>query len=275
MKKSKVLVPALAMICVSTAAAVTGTVAWFAANKTVTATGMKVKAETEGSLVISNALISDTNYKQRTVDFGSELQSLYCSTHKDASATKLSYVSNPEDIDETTGLPLEGKTATFADAVNGTEEGSRQYYKDYVVFVAAQSSNLTADLTISLIQADGSAMEKDETNVINNAISVDFYCKEAAAAPEVSDTFLGTLNIAGQTPSDSAVGAAKTEISTTGVSIPKVGSAADYALLMRVYVDGALRDTATTTYCKNIDAAKLSEVEFGVKIVASNTVVVA
>ena len=44
MKKTKVIIPALGLLLLSTAASVTGTVAWFAANATVTATGMTVTA---------------------------------------------------------------------------------------------------------------------------------------------------------------------------------------------------------------------------------------
>lgn len=55
MKKSRIIVPALAMLVMSTAATVTGTVAWFSINKTVVATGMKVKAVGESSLVIKGS----------------------------------------------------------------------------------------------------------------------------------------------------------------------------------------------------------------------------
>ena len=54
MKKTKVIIPALGMLLLSTAASITGTVAWFSANQTVTASGMNIQA-TSGSayLVIS------------------------------------------------------------------------------------------------------------------------------------------------------------------------------------------------------------------------------
>ena len=44
MKKTKVIIPALGLLLLSTAASVTGTVAWFSANATVTASGMQVTA---------------------------------------------------------------------------------------------------------------------------------------------------------------------------------------------------------------------------------------
>ena len=55
MKKSKIIIPALAMLVMSTAATVTGTVAWFTVNKTVTAKGMTVKAKADSSLVIKGS----------------------------------------------------------------------------------------------------------------------------------------------------------------------------------------------------------------------------
>ena len=47
MKKTKIIIPALGLLLLSTAASVTGTVAWFAANATVTATGMTVSAKSD------------------------------------------------------------------------------------------------------------------------------------------------------------------------------------------------------------------------------------
>ena len=56
MKKTKIIIPALGLLLLSTAASVTGTVAWFAANASVTATGMQVTAKSNSSyLLIGNA----------------------------------------------------------------------------------------------------------------------------------------------------------------------------------------------------------------------------
>ena len=54
MKKTKIIIPALALLLLGTAASVTGTVAWFSMNADVTATGMTVKAVAEQGIVISN-----------------------------------------------------------------------------------------------------------------------------------------------------------------------------------------------------------------------------
>lgn len=60
MKKTKIIVPALGVLLLSTAASVTGTVAWFSMNNFVTATGMEVKAKAENGIVISNAASGST-----------------------------------------------------------------------------------------------------------------------------------------------------------------------------------------------------------------------
>ena len=53
-KMKKVVAAALAMMTLSTAAAVTGTVAWFTASNTVSASGMSLQADTEQGINISN-----------------------------------------------------------------------------------------------------------------------------------------------------------------------------------------------------------------------------
>lgn len=51
--KSKVIIPALAMIALTTAASATGTVAWFTANQTVTATGLAATVAAGDNLFIA------------------------------------------------------------------------------------------------------------------------------------------------------------------------------------------------------------------------------
>ena len=54
MKKTKIIIPALGLLLLSTAASVTGTVAWFSMNNSVSATGMNIQAKAESGIVISN-----------------------------------------------------------------------------------------------------------------------------------------------------------------------------------------------------------------------------
>lgn len=54
MKKTKIIIPALGMLLLSTAASVTGTVAWFSMSNYVTATNLNIKAKAENGIVIAN-----------------------------------------------------------------------------------------------------------------------------------------------------------------------------------------------------------------------------
>ena len=53
-RKSKLIALAMATMALSTAAAVTGTVAWFTANNIVSISGMQIQAEAENGIVIAN-----------------------------------------------------------------------------------------------------------------------------------------------------------------------------------------------------------------------------
>ena len=54
-EKIKAIMMALPLMILSTAAAVTGTVAWFTASNVVNVEGMSIQAEAEEVIVISNS----------------------------------------------------------------------------------------------------------------------------------------------------------------------------------------------------------------------------
>ena len=58
-KMKKIMAAAIAMLTLSTAGAVTGTVAWFTASNVVTASGMNLQADTEQGINISNEDLAD------------------------------------------------------------------------------------------------------------------------------------------------------------------------------------------------------------------------
>ena len=55
MKKTKVIIPALGLLVLSTAASVTGTVAWFSSNAQVSVSGMTVSTKVDSNLLIADA----------------------------------------------------------------------------------------------------------------------------------------------------------------------------------------------------------------------------
>lgn len=63
LKKGKILAAAIALLGFSTAATITGSVAWFTAANTVDVSGMSIKAEVENGIVIANeAHTADSNW---------------------------------------------------------------------------------------------------------------------------------------------------------------------------------------------------------------------
>lgn len=61
MKKSKILIPALGILVLSTTASITGTVAWFSVNNSVTVDGMTVKTQVASNLLIAADTLNSTS----------------------------------------------------------------------------------------------------------------------------------------------------------------------------------------------------------------------
>ena len=113
MKKTKIIIPALGILLLSTAASVTGTVAWFSSNSQVTATGMVVSANTDSNFLI----IHGTDNANPQFD-GSKISTTFTSeataqllpvapaveltkTNIDTAASwHFAYSTNPNDADE-------------------------------------------------------------------------------------------------------------------------------------------------------------------------------
>ena len=265
MKKSKIIIPALAMLVMSTAATVTGTVAWFTMNTTASAEGMVVSAKTNGSLIVKEIDFSDpvlpgASDKATKVIFGNTTHAFYPSTHDltAAPATGLKRVHDGSKINFETGTAMNATAlaALTYDPVVATEQAD--YYFDYGIYIAGDglamnSQNLRFAITST-------------TNVnLNKALSIDFYGKliSTAALPTVTDTYIGTLNLAGKkNDRDSNTGAIAGTVSTVtyvdlpaAVNIPKVGDGA-YAVLMRAYFDGELIETPVEgNFCASYTSA--------------------
>ena len=262
MKKTKVIIPALGILLLSTAASVTGTVAWFSANSTVYANGMQVKAKAESALVISNALAVGTATE---VNFTTAASTLVPATHNStiavgdsmtfASATGLKYNTNPSAVNPATGLANTGEddpALTFGDVLY---DDKGIYSADYVVFIAAAGTEhalasgekLQVKLSVSE-EVYGNLDKADGSYDTWNALSVDFYVSEDQ---EATGVYAGTLNLAKSGLSDSTFeNVTPVNLLTTG-TIPqnnKPASAADFLkITMRVYFDGDLKKTGSST----------------------------
>jgi len=98
MKKTKVIIPALGLLVLSTAASVTGTVAWFSSNQIVTANGMQVKAKAQAGLVIANAAVTtDASYNATATTVKTTLAELYPASTKDLAQWLTSTSTDPNN----------------------------------------------------------------------------------------------------------------------------------------------------------------------------------
>ena len=96
MKKTKIIIPALGILLLSTAASVTGTVAWFSANETVKATGMQVKARATNGIVIANSAVSTNSaYNVEAASAKTAVAELYPGSTADLATWLASSSSNP------------------------------------------------------------------------------------------------------------------------------------------------------------------------------------
>ena len=74
MKKTKIIIPAMGLLLLSTAASVSSTVAWFAMNSSVSATNMQIKAKTDNAyLIIKQGTVLSGNDKTAASSLNVEL----------------------------------------------------------------------------------------------------------------------------------------------------------------------------------------------------------
>lgn len=169
MKKTKILIPAMSVLALGMAAAVTGTVAWFSANNVVTATGMTFKSVTPSSLAIGKQLTSTGIGQATAIDYtldenGDPIENLTTAALNPTShwhATEENplgvedteggfyTVTNGEFIDPITGLaaaevtnsnPAAGSPYQGFEKINfgALPEGlESNYYLDYTCYIAS------------------------------------------------------------------------------------------------------------------------------------------
>ncbi len=290
MKKTKILVPALAVLALGMAASVTGTVAWFAANNVVNANGMQIQSSTPSSLAIGEEIVAGHGIGDSTViNYAAATNILNpCSHFKGGEETaegSLWTVVNGNDIDPASGLamPFVAGNGLGADALNNNThaEGSDGYrdieytdatssghnYVDYVCYLASVGQAIQ-------IGQNGYLQVKlnwGDPNQTTYATTVDFWVNAGASTTEDGiGTYMGTLNRAGVLASAGQAGAplaSYTPTTTAGEDVTYVtlmsptqtipvntGNAA-VKVTMRVYLDGALLQNNAKTYVTTNDVS--------------------
>ncbi len=231
MKKTRKLIPAIAMLLTSTVMMSTASFAWFSINDTVQATGISVEAKTDGSLVIdSNATVE----AGIAVDVSSQNPTpgkLNACTYN-TTAGKYQY-SDGTGILASTGLNASGS----AELKNFTEEQESGYYLDYIVYIAAAGQALT-NQTLKVFVDFGS-----DIKLYQYATSVAFTINTTASGTDLTADDHGydlaptkIVNAKGWETTKTSI----EETLVTGVDIPLNTSNTSLSVVMRVYFDGAL-----------------------------------
>ena len=143
MKKSKIIVPALGIILLSTVASVTGTVAWFTANtKFTTEVSQFEVARLQGDLTcdITNVvgttitadkkinLVTDTDYKSQFTDASVDVSAATTAFWTKADRTQNNDTGFRTTAEDATASGLEGADATYTGVKDTTNKIKYYYY---------------------------------------------------------------------------------------------------------------------------------------------------
>ncbi len=179
MKKTKIIVPALGVLLLSTAASVTGTVAWFSMNNFVTAEGMNVKAKAENGIVISNAAAANGSWKDSATSLHtSTLEVKPTSTAKAATwvhstsndaadeNTGNAYAVLTTAVDSTTGAGYvdENTNSTYDSATDSV------YYSMHSFYIKSSAQAIENTLYITNVKATLPTTQNSEN--LNKALRV-------------------------------------------------------------------------------------------------------
>lgn len=256
----KKLIFAAILLLVSATIMSVASFAWFSMNTQVYATNMQVKATTGPSLVIS----ASTNFTAGTTEVsksGVDVTLMPATKQVDgmldgtashaalaASSTGLVYVANSGDVAVDTGLAKAGKTLYYAAATTqAVDGGDPGFYFDYVFYIAAEGANVidAGKLVMNIDPLDLSAF--DPAEVVLQAATVQTLVNDAAVGNPVA---LKDGVTAHELVPD---------LSVTNIPNGAPGEVSSAVkITLRVYIDGALMDTATTTYVKNISIVDLA-----------------
>lgn len=155
MKKSKLLAPALALLCLSTAASAAGTVAWFSANYTINVTSVNISAQSDATdLQISKTgadeswtnAIDDHTTNMHLLPVAHEASGYYTGIELTNTGWYYGY-SNADDV--STIVQTTKTNLTAQDTLIG--EGKYLYRADYYFRLAEDTNNKGTNLRLSAV----------------------------------------------------------------------------------------------------------------------------
>lgn len=158
MKKTKIVVPALAVLLLSTAASVSGTVAWFSMNNSVKVDGMTVRTK-----VSSNLLIAETNQE---------------ANYSDSITQSRAGVLEPTST-------IDGKNFFYTTNAKGDGDAKTENYTAYNENTALSNAGAgKTNYDNAFNSAYGVADTVTTSNVVYGYIDYAFYIKATSAADD-------------------------------------------------------------------------------------------
>jgi hypothetical protein len=283
-KSKGVMISSIISLLLSLVVLATVSMAWLSMNKETASDGMQMKVDVTPNLIIDGdkkdeaagtgasriITVDGPSASNFSITFNQDVVALRPATHDDSYSTKLKYVTNPQNVDVTSGV---ASSAVYSDAAYVAGPPVKRFYVDYTVYLASTGTEMPINsLTVEIVSANCKINgASSDSNTTLKAASIDFYVGTPA-----SGTYKGTLNVAGLTYSTNTNGAyngAETSSVTlqTSGSIPynKATSGDKYiTITMRCYFDGALSGSAGTTFI-NTTTVDTSDVELAVKFTAT------
>ena len=261
MKKTKVIIPAMGLLLLSTAASITGTVAWFSVNTTVTANGMSVKAKAQEGITISNA--ADGTYNFTAASVKSTCAALYPATTADFSPFLTSVSTNPAAANT-----QQAYTAATAWVAPGTAD-AHYIVHDFYIRSSAPAVLTIASLNVKSVSATvgGSAATQNLSKSLRVGVQFDGSTNTYIYAPVTGYTASYTVQeVAGAYSAEGRATvtpiAGDTQSADTSVTtLPKNDVAGKHAY---VYIWFEGEDASCISNNLPVDAEQLDvSVEFG------------
>lgn len=163
MKKTKVIIPALGILLLSTAASVTGTVAWFSMNNSVSATGMNVQAKAENGIVIAQTnSTEDADWKETAAALydGASAQLIPTSTND----TSKWYHANSNAANSYAAVGGYEELASLADGTPADgvySQAGKDYYLLNSFWIKSSGVAFSSDFYVNKVKVSGNTSSAD------------------------------------------------------------------------------------------------------------------
>ena len=259
MKKTKVIIPALGLLLLSTAASVTGTVAWFAANASVTASGMQLKAKAEQGILISTQTAASPSSawgaSATALNSGSGVAVFPTST---ANASTW-YHNKGVDIEHSTAAGAYETLSITETSGVGYDASDNAYYLHNTFYVKASSDTaFTAPLIVNQVTGTGSSQSVDLDKalrvLVKQGSNVAIFAPFNGTAAELTYSVHGDTEI---TAINATVEKENHQLNNA-LSYPEITNAVPVAIDVFIYFEGEDVNCKSENITNTLDALSIT-----------------